>query len=358
MRIRVEPAELDQVRRDISGTLDRLQSIQSHLKHQMRGLDYEGGRRSGLDHRWERIDRQFRELSEQYRELGAFVEAKKRAYLEADNHGQRAQGGGKGAGFIRSAVSMGLDFLPVVGNVKGIVEAVTGRDPVTGQKLTAAERALGVLGPFGKGVKQGAKLLKLADETAEAVVQGVKQADKADEAGDAARAGGGITQEKVSMNSPGVGGELLRRSIEFRQELPKEIQKTGNFGLAEVKIEGLRTEFKSHSRVNELKDAGNAEGYSVLKPDPKDWNFTPQEVNTKDIINGEGAYSRKWDTEFKIIEDITDQLKALKPEQRKGSIDIYTDREPCASCGPILEQFKARFPDIQVNVYFAKNLKR
>ncbi|AEI45642.1 zincin-like metallopeptidase toxin domain-containing protein [Paenibacillus mucilaginosus] len=189
MRIRVEPAELDQVRRDISGTLDRLQSIQSHLKHQMRGLDYEGGRRSGLDHRWERIDRQFRELSEQYRELGAFVEAKKRAYLEADNHGQRAQGGGKGAGFIRSAVSMGLDFLPVVGNVKGIVEAVTGRDPVTGQKLTAAERALGVLGPFGKGVKQGAKLLKLADETAEAVVQGAKQADKADEAGDAARAG-------------------------------------------------------------------------------------------------------------------------------------------------------------------------
>ena len=46
-----------------------------------------------------------------------------------------------------------------------------------------------------------------------------------------------------------------------------------------------------------------------------------KEVNNKDIIDGEGSYSRKWDTEFKILEDITDQLKGLKPQQQKGRID-------------------------------------
>lgn len=74
--------------------------------------------------------------------------------------------------------------------------------------------------------------------------------------------------------------------------------------MAKVQIDGLKTEFKSHSRVNETIDAGDAKGYSLLKPE-SEWNYTPREVNNKDIINGEGSYSRKWDTEFKILEDIT-----------------------------------------------------
>ncbi|MGE7912679.1 deaminase domain-containing protein [Lysinibacillus xylanilyticus] len=147
------------------------------------------------------------------------------------------------------------------------------------------------------------------------------------------------TLDKVDFNSTGIGGDLARRSKELRKELPKEIRKHGNFGVAEVKIDGLRSEFKSSSQVNDVGDAGDTKGYSLLKPESK-WNYTPRDVKPEDIVDGAGVYTRKWDTEFKILDDITDELNKLKPEQRKGRIDLYTDREPYASCSPIIEQFK------------------
>lgn len=50
-------------------------------------------------------------------------------------------------------ISIALDFVPIVGNVKGVIEAITGRDLITGQELEPWERALGILGPLGKGAK-------------------------------------------------------------------------------------------------------------------------------------------------------------------------------------------------------------
>ncbi|ADG75413.1 hypothetical protein Cfla_2525 [Cellulomonas flavigena DSM 20109] len=46
---------------------------------------------------------------------------------------------------LLAVLSMVLDFVPGVGTVKGIVEAGTGRDLLTGQELEPWERALGVL---------------------------------------------------------------------------------------------------------------------------------------------------------------------------------------------------------------------
>lgn len=50
---------------------------------------------------------------------------------------------------LLAVLSMVLDFVPVVGTVKGVIEAVTGRDLLTGQELAAWERALGVLPLLG-----------------------------------------------------------------------------------------------------------------------------------------------------------------------------------------------------------------
>ncbi|MBX9246484.1 pre-toxin TG domain-containing protein [Actinotalea ferrariae] len=50
---------------------------------------------------------------------------------------------------LLAVLSMVLDFVPVVGTVKGVVEAITGRDLLTGQELAAWERALGVLPLLG-----------------------------------------------------------------------------------------------------------------------------------------------------------------------------------------------------------------
>ncbi|MEK4628240.1 pre-toxin TG domain-containing protein [Solibacillus sp. FSL R7-0682] len=65
-------------------------------------------------------------------------------------------------GGYKGIISAGLDFIPIVGNAKALVEAAIGRDPITGRKLESWERgasAAAILGgPLVKGVKHGAKL--------------------------------------------------------------------------------------------------------------------------------------------------------------------------------------------------------
>ncbi|WP_336047163.1 pre-toxin TG domain-containing protein, partial [Solibacillus ferritrahens] len=66
-------------------------------------------------------------------------------------------------GGYKDVISAGLDFIPVVGNAKALVEAVIGRDPITGRKLESWERGASVAailgGPLVKGVKHGGKVL-------------------------------------------------------------------------------------------------------------------------------------------------------------------------------------------------------
>lgn len=50
-------------------------------------------------------------------------------------------------------LSVALDFVPIVGDLKGIGEAIVGHDLVTKEKLSVAERIIGVI-PFGKVAKE------------------------------------------------------------------------------------------------------------------------------------------------------------------------------------------------------------
>ncbi|XEC94344.1 pre-toxin TG domain-containing protein [Paenibacillus tarimensis] len=45
-------------------------------------------------------------------------------------------------------LSIGLNFVPIVGQVKGVIEAITGKDLITGEELEAWERAMNLV-PFG-----------------------------------------------------------------------------------------------------------------------------------------------------------------------------------------------------------------
>ncbi|HCT76956.1 MAG TPA: hypothetical protein DGT23_10275 [Micromonosporaceae bacterium] len=82
-------------------------------------------------------------------------------------------------------LSMALDFVPVVGTVKGIIEAITGKDLITGQELAWWERLLGVVPVLGGLTALAAisKISRAADDIAD-VGRGV---DKAADAVDAAR---------------------------------------------------------------------------------------------------------------------------------------------------------------------------
>ncbi len=62
---------------------------------------------------------------------------------------------------LLAVISLVLDFVPFVGTGKGLIEAATGRDLITGEELAAWERALGVLPLVG-----GLTALKYADDVA------------------------------------------------------------------------------------------------------------------------------------------------------------------------------------------------
>ncbi|WP_342472636.1 DNA/RNA non-specific endonuclease [Metasolibacillus sp. FSL H7-0170] len=61
----------------------------------------------------------------------------------------------------REGLSIGVDFIPIVGNLKAGIEAVIGIDPITGRKLSTAERAIAgaaiIGGPLVKGAKHVGK---------------------------------------------------------------------------------------------------------------------------------------------------------------------------------------------------------
>ncbi|WP_342472614.1 pre-toxin TG domain-containing protein [Metasolibacillus sp. FSL H7-0170] len=61
----------------------------------------------------------------------------------------------------REGLSIGVDFIPIVGNLKAGIEAVIGIDPITGRKLSTAERAMAgaaiIGGPLVKGTKHVGK---------------------------------------------------------------------------------------------------------------------------------------------------------------------------------------------------------
>jgi len=77
-------------------------------------------------------------------------------------------------------LSMALNFIPYVGTAKGIIEAITGKDLLTGQELSATDRLLGLIpGGLGRGGRF-AKIFGKADDVGDLARVGSKADDVAD----------------------------------------------------------------------------------------------------------------------------------------------------------------------------------
>ncbi|HEY4481347.1 MAG TPA: pre-toxin TG domain-containing protein, partial [Candidatus Brocadiaceae bacterium] len=85
-----------------------------------------------------------------------------------------------GVKFTDNDLSLVLDFIPGVGQAKGLIEAATGKDLVTGKKLSTLDRTLGVFGYVGK-VKKIIKIEKAAEKV-DKVNETVTAANKIDDA--------------------------------------------------------------------------------------------------------------------------------------------------------------------------------
>lgn len=105
-----------------------------------------------------------------------------------------------GVGLFAAFLSLGLDFIPGVGTAKGIIEAITGRDLITGQELTWWERVLGIV-PVAGAVVGGAAGLSRAARHVDDAGDIARTADRAsdvtratDKTADAADAGGDVSR--------------------------------------------------------------------------------------------------------------------------------------------------------------------
>lgn len=94
-------------------------------------------------------------------------------------------------------LSMLLDFAPGIGTAKGLAEAVTGKDLVTGQELEWWERLLGIVPILGGLLGAAGSLAKGADAFADAARAG-------DRLGDAAKGADGLGG--ASKGADGLGG--------------------------------------------------------------------------------------------------------------------------------------------------------
>lgn len=124
---------------------------------------------------------------------------------------------------------------------------------------------------------------------------------------------------------------------EIRRSMPNSaLRNRGNMAIADVQIEGMKSEFVAHSRIHSDTSKG---------ADVADFSMSKEDKIFTTYV--EDKFPRFNDTEAKILEDIASQIT---DPQIKGKITLFTELPPCDSCSDIIEEFKRMFPNIQVDV--------
>jgi Flp pilus assembly pilin Flp len=118
----------------------------------------------------------------------------------------------QGPGTAQTAASIGLDFIPVVGEVKGLIEVFTGTDLVTGEDL-GWWRFAGLAGLVGLNE---IKHLRHTDQVVEAV-GGVRRSGDVLDAGGTARRAADCLTSRPARRGPGLAAPLADRCSEVRE---------------------------------------------------------------------------------------------------------------------------------------------
>ena len=58
------------------------------------------------------------------------------------------------------------------------------------------------------------------------------------------------------------------------------------------------------------------------------------------------------DAEYKALSAIADTLDLLDEDNLRGKLYLYTERKPCESCTYVLQQFKDKYPKIEIAEIF------
>ncbi|EAS1842014.1 hypothetical protein ACY76_14655, partial [Salmonella enterica] len=90
---------------------------------------------------------------------------------------------------------------------------------------------------------------------------------------------------------------------------------------------------------------GTADALSGMNTNNSPFLHTPADGSRK-FTTFEVGHDRAFDSEVKIFEHIANKF----PTTAKGRIDLYSELKVCPSCSEVITQFKAMYPNIEVNV--------
>jgi hypothetical protein len=133
---------------------------------------------------------------------------------------------------------------------------------------------------------------------------------------------------------------LTQQVADLRATLPNNIRNSGNMGVAQIDIPGVQSTMAASSRIDAPSTAQQSLGFVGKVPE----TFQSSTVLTADNY----ALNRAFDSEAKILNNIAAQLG--ENTSATGTINLLTERAPCASCSNIIEQFQAKYPNIKINV--------
>ncbi|MEG6548461.1 deaminase domain-containing protein [Acinetobacter bereziniae] len=147
-----------------------------------------------------------------------------------------------------------------------------------------------------------------------------------------------VTNGKYDVNTLNKFKDL---TTSLRSELNSKMKNSGNFGVALIDIKGVQPLMASSSKLESPKPQLVEKGF-VGKIDNS--IFESMTINNSKGI----PINRSTDTEAKILNNIANQLG--NNSNAKGTITLFTEREPCASCTINIDQFRRKYPNINLNI--------
>jgi hypothetical protein len=147
---------------------------------------------------------------------------------------------------------------------------------------------------------------------------------------------------------PIIDSKIFNSVKELRASLTSAYKKSGNFGYADINVSVLsRNEFFAHSSIDSLTgELSQRVPYMSIKPDNP--VFDAVKVNSDNVIDEVDGYLRDVDSEFKILNDITNKLGSRT--DASGTIKLFTDRQACPSCSRVINMFMEKYKNITIEV--------
>ena len=146
-----------------------------------------------------------------------------------------------------------------------------------------------------------------------------------------------------SRAEPEVVADYQRRADALRNEFTHpNIREYGNVGIADIDIEGVDAKtMAAHSSIHKPNKGFIGDGqtkfeYLDLPPNKTIENQSPK------------PFPRNADAEYQLFSNIADRLG--NNHQATGKVIIYTEKPVCISCSGVAQQFKSRYPNINVQI--------